>query len=208
MEQRYSLVAMCLLLFGAILAAAMATDPKGFSVRDWQPLMAAFVALGAASLAYQAAMAKLDHDRILATEERRRKTLAIGLRVRLALGRLKSEVDALVAGTAPHDETSAFQTKGVPVDFYIVSSQPAIEEAWDNIDLFPVDLAHQLYSIKIGYDNFDLFKRKHAGTKWSLKRGEALPDELAAAHEAFVKWSNNCTQCLTLLLPFVRGLRK
>jgi hypothetical protein len=50
------------------------------ALRDWQPLMAAFVALGAAALAYSAAMAKVQFDERMARQTEYRKILGIFLR--------------------------------------------------------------------------------------------------------------------------------
>ena len=75
MNQRFDLIAISFLVFSAMIAVGLATDPKGFSLKEWQPLMASFVALGAASLAYKAAMAKVDYDRARELRELSRKRL-------------------------------------------------------------------------------------------------------------------------------------
>jgi hypothetical protein len=50
--RKYDLLAISLLVFSAIVVTAMSVDPNHFSIKDWQPLMAAFVALGAAGVAH------------------------------------------------------------------------------------------------------------------------------------------------------------
>ncbi|MGX9431597.1 MULTISPECIES: hypothetical protein [Bradyrhizobium] len=202
MKQRFDLFAICLLIFAAILVTAMATDPKGFSVRDWQPLMAAFVALAAASLAYHAAMAKLDHDREVLAEERRRKALAVCLRLRFGAGAQKHDIDNLAFRIRPLNHAT-FQ-RDIAADTLIVRSQPAIEEAWENVDLFPADLALALHNMQLGRSNYELFKERYADQRWTLKPGEALPSELHRAHEAFSLWGQNSEQCIKQLLEFVR----
>ena len=202
--KRYDLTAISLLMFAAILVTAMGTDPKGFSVRDWQPLMAAFVALGAASLAYHAAMAKLGHDRHLAAEEKRRKALAICLRLRFGVGAQKNDIDHLIFSIRLLYRL-VDQQKDVAADALSVRRQPAIEEAWENVDLFPADLALALNNIQIGLSNYELFKGRYADKIWTLEPGAALPAELQRAHEAFSLWSKNSAQCIEHLLKFVRS---
>src|SRR6516164_435018 len=55
-------------------------------LKDWQPLMASIIAptivLGAATLAYLAAMAKVNHDRQEAVCQRNRERLGLFLRLR------------------------------------------------------------------------------------------------------------------------------
>jgi hypothetical protein len=206
-KQRYDLLAICLLIFSAILVTAMGTDPKGFSVRDWQPLMAAFVALGAASLAYHAAMAKLEHDRYVSDEEQRRKALGICLRLRFGAGAQKHDIDNLIYRIRPLDHIT-FQRE-VAADALSVCRQPAIEEAWENVDLFPADLALALNNVQLGRSNYELFKEHHAGKLWKLEPGKDLPAELQRAREAFLLWSEHSAQCVEHLLKFVRSeLRK
>jgi hypothetical protein len=204
--KRYDLLAISLLMFAAILVTAMATDPKGFSLRDWQPLMAAFVALGAASLAYHAAMARLGHDRHLAAEEKRRKALGICLRLRFGVGVQKRELEFLMDNMCPLDPV---REKDVAADALRVRRQPAIEEAWQNLDLFPAEFALTLNNIHIGMRNYELFKERHADKNWTLKPGEPLPTELKLAREVFSHWKESCAECLERLLKLVRTeLRK
>ena len=82
--RKYDLLAISLLVFSAIIVAAMSVDPNHFSIKDWQPLMAAFVALGAAGVAYQgvtltykAAIRKVDLDRSIYEQEVRRRQRGI-----------------------------------------------------------------------------------------------------------------------------------
>jgi hypothetical protein len=74
--RKYDLLAISLLVFSAIVVTAMSVDPNHFSIKDWQPLMAVFVALGAAGVAYQgvtltykAAIRKVDLDRSIHEQE-------------------------------------------------------------------------------------------------------------------------------------------
>jgi hypothetical protein len=64
-------------------------------LKDWQPLMASIIAptivLGAATLAYLAAMAKVNHDRQEAVRQRNRERLGLFLRLRASLWRVMFE---------------------------------------------------------------------------------------------------------------------
>ena len=64
-------------------------------LKDWQPLMASIIAptivLGAATLAYLAAMAKVNHDRQEAERQRNRERLGLFLRLRASLWRVMFE---------------------------------------------------------------------------------------------------------------------
>jgi hypothetical protein len=71
MGKKYDLLAISLLIFSAVVVTAISVDPKGFALRDWQPLLAALLTLGGAgivyrgaTLAYRAAMSKVDLDRL------------------------------------------------------------------------------------------------------------------------------------------------
>jgi hypothetical protein len=46
--RKYDAIAISLLMFSVILVTAISIDPKGFSLKEWQPIMAAILALGGA----------------------------------------------------------------------------------------------------------------------------------------------------------------
>jgi hypothetical protein len=76
MNQRYDLLAISLLLFTVVFAVWLTAGPMNFALKEWQPLIASFVALGAAALAYKAAMAKVGYDRELASYALQRRPRA------------------------------------------------------------------------------------------------------------------------------------
>lgn len=165
--------------------------------------MAAFVALGAASLAYHAAMAKLGHDKYLAGEQQRRKALAICLRLRHGAGQLKADIDVLTYKTRQPD-SGDHQERVVVADSLSVRPQPAVQEAWENVELFPPELALALNNIQIGLSNYELFKTHYAGRTWTMKPGERGNLELLTAHHAFKRWGENTAECVEHLLKFIR----
>ena len=71
-----------ILLILTIVIAAAEPDVK---LKDWQPLMAAIIALGAGTLAYRGAVAKVDFDREKEQRDTERKKIGLYLRLRHAL---------------------------------------------------------------------------------------------------------------------------
>src|SRR5271156_5507749 len=91
MNQRYDLLAIGLLFVAAMLAVITIFNPAGFSLKEWQPLTAAIIALGGAGLVYRgamlnydAAMKKVDLDREIHEREARRAKRGIFLRLSVA----------------------------------------------------------------------------------------------------------------------------
>jgi hypothetical protein len=120
-------VCLCLLTVAVVVAIAIARDPNGFSLKDWQTITASFVALGAATLAYSAAMAKVAFDESTAKETERRKTLGIFLRFDFAVDVLKYEAEyRLEEVELP---TSPSENNIVVVDDLALSEMPEIKEA-------------------------------------------------------------------------------
>jgi len=73
-----SAIACTIAILGLIVLILSALAPFNFvSLKDWQPLIAAMVALLAAALAYSGAMAKVNFDREEAKNQRFGKTWAL-----------------------------------------------------------------------------------------------------------------------------------
>src|SRR4029078_1025637 len=96
--------------------------------KDWQPIMAAVVALGAAGVAYTAAMAKVRFDERTATQNELRKILGIFLRFDFAVDVLRHESNYMVKLTDP--PVSPSENNIVIVDVLAVNERPELEEAW------------------------------------------------------------------------------
>jgi hypothetical protein len=100
-------------------------------LQPWQPLIAALVALFAAGLAYQGAIAKVDFDRETAIADRSRKQLRILIRLEAAL---RHTVGVMGTQKVEDDDDVLLLKMNV--------TRPAeISEAWENIDLFDEPLA-------------------------------------------------------------------
>jgi hypothetical protein len=135
MKQRYDLFAVSFLMFAAVFVVWLTVDPKGFALKDWQPLMASFVALGAATLAYNAAMAKVNYDRARELRELSRKRLGIYLRLRYAAAELVRQTNNVKLALGMNVTRGK---RNVPVYSITIGNPKELEEAWANLDLFPV----------------------------------------------------------------------
>jgi hypothetical protein len=72
-----------------ILALIIAGSQDGFRLKEWQPLMAAIIALAGGALAYRGAMAKVNLNRETTERERMSQKLSLFLRLRHAVYKLK-----------------------------------------------------------------------------------------------------------------------
>ena len=133
-------------MFSAVVVSALAVDPKGFSLKDWQPLMASVIALFGASLvyrgailAYRAAMSKVDFDHRARQEEIDRTKRGAFLRTQYAALVTRDEAkacllsDTLIKG--------AFEKRFDPTSFRMRASE-AIDQAWSNLEVFPIPIAN------------------------------------------------------------------
>ncbi|TAI63457.1 hypothetical protein [Bradyrhizobium sp. Leo170] len=147
MNQRYDLLAFSLLVFSVVVLVCLAADPKGFVLREWQTLIASLVALGAATMAYNGAMAKVNYDRARELRELSRKRLGLYLRLQFAaaeLGRQTRQVEAaLGTNFAPGLRRVAVYSIKIdnPVEF---------DQAWENLDLFPVGVGMLIDYVRQG----------------------------------------------------------
>jgi hypothetical protein len=139
------------LLILTLIAAGSRDD---FHLKDWQPLMAAVIALGGAAvvfrgakLAYVAAMAKVDFDRELHQRNERRKTLGLCLRLDFAVRVLGHEAELLQS--AIPERGSGYNKKHVEALCVSLSDHPeALNEAWNNLESFPPWIADALSHIR------------------------------------------------------------
>ncbi len=176
LRYRDGLLAFAFLSVAGVIAVAMIVDPKGFSIRDWQTLLAAFVALGAAGLAYQAAMAKVELDRTTAMRSERRKALGLALRLEYALRLAEHEAGYL------RDRIPAIKNTGH--EFFVRSDQlrlteyAPILECWDNLEHFPNWIAERLGSLRTYYYDVANVLTHLGEQEWTISPGERIPDGL------------------------------
>jgi len=176
--RKYDLLAISLLVFSAIVVTAMSVDPNHFSIKDWQPVMAAFVALGAAGVAYQgvtltykAAIRKVDLDRSIHEQELRRRQRGIYLRTALAAHIMHHEADhccqSLLVPQKQETAPAVFDPKMTSV-----TTDPAIDEAWQNLDAFSRLTADDLSRLKVQLYNYQIASKRLEGQKFEIPHGQ------------------------------------
>lgn len=155
MKKGWDLLAISFLMFAAVMSIWLGLwgPTNTTSWKEWQPLMAAFVALGAAALAYKAAMAKVELDRKVAREADERRMVGLYLRVGFAARVLQHEATILNRRL----EKPSLGTKTLSSKTFHLGDIPApLTEAWTEIALFPRSIAGSLSAIRIAFYNLDL----------------------------------------------------
>jgi len=159
--RKYDLIAISLLMFSVVIVTAMTFDPKGFSLKEWQPLMAALVALGSAGvvyrgarLAYQASMEKVDLDREIHLKEVRRRQRGIFLRTALVAHIMQYDANlfcGLMKGPKTRDEPPITMEPAT----IVLRTVTAFDEAWSNLDAFPKSVAEDISRLKTHLYNIE-----------------------------------------------------
>jgi hypothetical protein len=111
-------------------------------LKDWQTLSAALVALGAATVAYRAAMAKVTLDRELSDRELLRRKVGLYLRLEFALTLLKAEAFSIERRTRVGSHAPQC------IDLKVTDA-PEIDEAWTHIEFFPRPLIKELHRVRL-----------------------------------------------------------
>ncbi|MGL9618303.1 hypothetical protein QRQ56_09900 [Bradyrhizobium sp. U531] len=200
MKQRYDLLAFSLLVFSVVALVCLTADPKGFSLKDWQPLIASFVALGAASLAYKAAMAKVEFDREIAGRTDRRKLLGLCLRLEYALRVLKHEADT-VQKYIP--EGYVFTDMEIDRKDLTLGPPRALDEAWDNLDAFRRVVSQELAIVRGAIYDYESRLAACSQAPILLKSPTKVPPELTKVRVYAGHLSDSIERCLQ---PIVRQI--
>ena len=116
-------------------------------LKEWQTLLAALIALGAATIAYRAAMAKVTLDRELATEELLRQRTGMYLRLAFALHRMKVEAEKVETKL-----NNSAKLKRDPITITDITVPKDIEETWKHLGLFPVPISSQLHKLRVSME--------------------------------------------------------
>jgi hypothetical protein len=115
-------------------------------LKEWQTLLAAMIALGAAVIAYRAAMAKVNLDRELAAQELLRRKTGLYLRLHFALHRMLVEAEKVEKKTTWFSNPARLQRD--PLAMTDIAVPKEIEEAWDHLELFQIPISSQLHKIR------------------------------------------------------------
>jgi hypothetical protein len=117
--------------------------------KDFQPTFAAVIALVAATIAYVGATSKTRFDHRVSIREHEREKLGLLLRLRYEVVLIRT----LVRGIAVDKDidaklaTGAFATPdrdGVNSAKLMIDTCPAIDAAWQKVQLFPIDLVGKI----------------------------------------------------------------
>lgn len=162
-----------IVLIVTIVIAAAGPD---FKLKDWQPLMAAVLALIGGALAYRGAMAKVDLDREVAAAEIKSKKLGVFSRIRF-------DIFLILAEAGANLEAIPLETpvKGtVLISIKELSFGGAeLNEAWNSLELFPIEALPALGALRRAVPwtvaTFNSFSRDQT---WTINEGEDLSADL------------------------------
>jgi hypothetical protein len=108
----------------------------------WQTLLASFVAVVAAFIAYAAAMAKVKLDRKISDEQTMRRALAIFLKLEFAIQVLRQE------GRDLQKKVDSWNVGPFKTTALAITEPKEILEAWETLDIFPPKLTTALRLIR------------------------------------------------------------
>lgn len=134
-------------------------------LKDWQPLMAALIALGAASMAYLAAMAKVKLDREMSERAVLRHKLALYLKIEFTLQVLGAEARRIEQKT----KWTLLSTKTVSCADISIVEPPEIAEAWNYLDVFPMQTVQALRIVRSSLRKSRMLLEPHPPTaSWKV----------------------------------------
>jgi hypothetical protein len=127
-----------------ILALVIVGSRDDFHLKEWQPLMAAFVALGGGTLAYMGAMAKVNADSDRDRRDMDRRKIGIYLRLLYPIEKMNVRAEDVRKALTGYRLTA----RKFPPSAIRIAMPEEIEEAWKNLELFPVEVAVALDIIR------------------------------------------------------------
>jgi hypothetical protein len=121
-----------------------------FHLKDYASVIAAFVAVGGAVLAYHGAMAKVYEDRDRERRELNRKRLGVYLRLRFGLEGLANVAAAKSFQLDPPPSDSGGHLVNPTVDIVKLRIEDGADlaDAWNNLDLFPREISIRVDRIR------------------------------------------------------------
>jgi hypothetical protein len=108
-----------------------------------------------ATLAYAAAMAKVDLDREATERSDRRRRLALYLKIIFATRIMRHEAELLLKRLRKRPQNQTFVATSIQI-----KSPAVLDEAWNSLDLFPMTISEKLSVIRASYYNFELYSRR------------------------------------------------
>lgn len=133
----------------ALIAILIIVGSKDdFHLKDWQPMMAAGIALIGGALAYRGAMAKVIADADRDRRELDRKKIGLYLRLLYPIEKMNvraEDVRKILSGGRTN--------RRLPPSVIRISIPEEVEEAWKNLELFPVEVSVALDIIRTELPN-------------------------------------------------------
>jgi hypothetical protein len=115
------------------------------NLKEWQPLLAACIALIGGAMAYKGAMAKVDFDREVHNREVRRRTIGLLLKLDFASRLFSGEANRARTWM---DVGAREGQRSLTVEDFSIPRPREFDEAWDNLDIFPSSVVFDLANIK------------------------------------------------------------
>jgi hypothetical protein len=179
----------------AIVSIAGAPKIPYDILRDFQPTMAALVALGAATLAYFAAMAKVTLDRKIAARQRAKERIGLYLRLISQLRRLQQDSyfigDYLGERVMRANKDNTSRVEWSPEILALSDDFDEVEKAWQNIELLPAEV----------FDDLDYLRQVLATIKAVGKHNETISEvEYIEARTYVLKCNRLSERCSPISL--------
>jgi len=132
------------------LGLLVASGVDRHEAKEWQTLLAAMIALLAAAIAYQGAMAKVNQDRQMKDEELLREKTGLYLRLQFSLQALETGLQQLEENTRWWVNPEKLDHKPI-VDEVVpkIDNHPEINEAWEKLEYFSVPISRELHRVRL-----------------------------------------------------------
>jgi hypothetical protein len=199
--RKYDILAISLLIFSVILVTAISIDPKGFSLQEWQPIMAAVLALGGAgiiyrgaTLAYNAAMSRLDFDREINHRDSRRK--ARGILLRASFGAHVIGNDTKDFAEQLSDPPLYGGEKIINAGMIKLRAVSEIDGVWNNLDLFPPKITNPINNLRIAIFNIEEACQRLGSADLKISRSSLPPPALVDLRRGLKNAVEFCNQFL------------
>jgi hypothetical protein len=190
-----------LLLFALIYLATR----DDFHLKEWQTLIAGAFAVSGGFLAYKGAMAKVTQDGELARREFLRRQLSAFLKLDITVRNFRdvaSEREAQITFVDPGGRITVGELN--------LEEPPEIEEAWDNLDVFPRHLIREIALIREGLRRLEVLmeglpfdRQLVAGEKGSQTRLDLVHEQIGAIADSCGVIADGLAPEIERLAPFL-----
>ena len=185
-------------------------------LKEWQPLLAALVALGAGSLAYRGAMAKVNLDREESERKRSSERLGLFLRLRASLERVSFEAERKVKLIESDVPGKFVSTLALSVHQLAVYTPSELTDAWNRIDAIPAGIIADIDTLRTLLPLIASELERFSGNTWNIEFPHAKfeqyftrrPDDYLVLHARRCKAihfsCNNIIEQLDMIIPRLR----